>query len=191
MLKHLYTLVALLFVGSSFAQNFEGVIKLNTTNLELKEEASVTWYLKNGNSRMDISSKAENHNSEYAIISDSKGMDMVSQGHITPVPQAAVKVDNIPQTLLSKEDGVKINGYNCSKEVYFDGKNQTTYWLTNDLSVKFSDLPFMIKRNMPKIKSTGFPVKMEKKSPEGKVLLSQDVTSVKATSVSDSRFDRN
>lgn len=191
MFKYLYTLIALVFVGNSFAQNFEGVIRMNTTNADQKEEATLTWYLKDGNSRMDISSKAENHNAEYAIISDKKGMDMVSQGHITPVPQAAMKVDNIPQTLLSQEEDVEANGYNCTKAVYFDGKNQTTYWLTNDLPITFDDIPFVIKRNMPQIKSSGFPIKMEKKSPDGKVILSQDVTSVKATPVSDSRFERN
>jgi hypothetical protein len=43
---------------------------------------------------------------------------------------------------------------------------------------------------MPSIKTTGFPVKMEKRSADGKVLVSQDVLSVKSTSVSDSNFDR-
>lgn len=191
MLKLTQTIVALLFVGSVFAQNFEGVIQLNTTNAEQQEEATVKWYLKDGNSRMDISSKAENYSADYSIISDKKGMDMVSQGHVTPVPQVAMKVDNVPQTLLSQEEGVQMNGYNCTKAVYFDGKNQTTYWLTNDLPISFSDIPFFIQRNMPKIKSTGFPIKMEKKSPEGSILLSQDVTSVKEASVSDSKFDRN
>ena len=191
MLRLIQTIVALSFVGSVFAQNFEGVIQLNTTNAEQQEEATVKWYLKDGNSRMDISSKAENYSADYSIISDKKGMDMVSQGHVTPVPQVAMKVDNVPQTLLSQEEGVQMNGYNCTKAVYFDGKNQTTYWLTNDLPISFSDIPFFIQRNMPKIKSTGFPIKMEKKSPEGSILLSQDVTSVKEASVSDSKFDRN
>lgn len=191
MLKLIHTIVALVFLGSAFAQSFEGVIQLNTTNAEQQEEATVQWYLKDGNSRMDISSKAENYSADYSIISDKKGMDMVSQGHVTPVPQVAMKVDNVPQTLLSQEEGVQMNGYNCTKAVYFDGKNQTTYWLTNDLPISFSDIPFVIQRNMPKIKSTGFPIKMEKKSPDGAIILSQDVTSVKATSVSDSKFDRN
>lgn len=191
MLKLIHTIVSLVFVASAGAQNFEGVIQLNTTNAEQQEEATVQWYLKDGNSRMDISSKAENYSADYSIISDKKGMDMVSQGHVTPVPQVAMKVDNVPQTLLSQEEGVQMNGYNCTKAVYFDGKNQTTYWLTNDLPISFSDIPFVIQRNMPKIKSTGFPIKMEKKSPDGAIILSQDVTSVKATSVSDSKFDRN
>lgn len=191
MIKLIHTIVSLVFVASAGAQNFEGVIQLNTTNAEQQEEATVQWYLKDGNSRMDISSKAENYSADYSIISDKKGMDMVSQGHVTPVPQVAMKVDNVPQTLLSQEEGVQMNGYNCTKAVYFDGKNQTTYWLTNDLPISFSDIPFVIQRNMPKIKSTGFPIKMEKKSPDGAIILSQDVTSVKATSVSDSKFDRN
>lgn len=192
MLKEaLYTIGFLICAGSISAQNFEGIINLNTTNAELKEEASVTWYLKGDRSRMDIRSSAGEHNSDYSIISDEKGMHMVAQGHVTDVPQVAMKVDNGAQTLLSETDGETVNGYKCVKAVYFDGQNQTIYWLTNDLQISFDDIPFVIKRNMPKINSKGFPVKMEKRNAKGEVVLSQIVTSITANKVDESRFKRN
>lgn len=191
MFKAIYTFMILVAANAVSAQNFEGVINMNTSNADMKEEATVTWYLKGDRSRMDINSTADGHSSNYSIIADEKGMHMVAEGHVTEVPQVAMKVDNAAQTLLSTEDGVQMNGYSCSKAVYFDGKNQTTYWLTNDLDISFEDLPFVIKRNMPKIKSNGFPVKMEKRNAEGSVILSQDVTSVSITTVKDSQFERH
>ncbi|MGB0367813.1 MAG: DUF4412 domain-containing protein [Flavobacteriales bacterium] len=184
-------LAALVIISNMVvAQSFEGVIKMNTSNAEIKEEASVTWYLKGNSSRMDIKSTADGHDSKYAIIIDGKGMHMVSEGHVTEIPQSAMKSSSANQTRLSQEDGLVVNGFKCSKEVFFDGKNQTTYWLTSELGLGFEDVPSVLKRNMPNVKTSGFPVKMEKRSAEGTVLLSQDVLSVKAGTVADSKFDR-
>lgn len=178
----------LLASAATFAQQFEGVINMNTSNAEMKEEATVVWYLKDGKSRMDISSQADGHSSQYAVIADGKTMKMVSKGHVTDVPAAAMKVDLATQTLVSEQKGVSMNGYNCTQATYTDGKHQTTYWLTSDLSIGFDDIPFVISRNMPKINSSGFPVKMEKRDADGKVVIDQDVTSVSATQVDDSKF---
>ena len=173
-----------------FAQNFEGVITMNTSNSEIKENATLTWYLKDSGSRMDIKSSADGYDSKYAIIVDNKGTHMVAEGHVTEIPQSALSSGSASLTRLSLEEGVQLNGYTCSKEVFFDGKNQIVYWLTNDVAIGFDDMPSVLKRNMPSVKTSGFPVKMEKRSADGKVLVSQEVLSVKATSVSDSKFDR-
>lgn len=189
-LKALYTVGLFMMANLVMAQSFEGVITMNTTNEAIKEQATLTWYLKNGNSRMDIQSSADGHSSNYSIIVDGKGMDMVSQGHVTSIPQTAMKVENAGQTLLSEKTGVQMNGYNCTQAVYFDGQNQTTYWFTNDLALEFNDLPSVIKRNMPSVEASGFPVKMEKRNPQGKVILSQEVISVSASTVDNGKFER-
>lgn len=189
-MKFINMIIAVFFANVVLAQDFEGVITMNTTNTAMKEQATVTWYLKNGDSRMDIHSDADGHSSDYSIITDGKGMDMVAQGHVTRIPQNTMVAQGAAQTLLSEKEGVEMNGYNCTQAVYFDGKNQTTYWLTNDLKMGFNDLPSVIKRNMPKVEATGFPVKMEKRNAEGKVILSQDVVSVKPATVDASKFNR-
>ncbi len=43
----------------SFAQTFEGVIEATTSTKATKENATVKWYLKNGNSRMEITGVAD------------------------------------------------------------------------------------------------------------------------------------
>lgn len=190
-MRFINLILAIAFTSTAMAQNFEGVITMKTSNSELKEEATLTWYLKGDRSRMDINSSADGHSSNYAFISDEKGTSIVAEGHVTDVPASALKVQNANQTMLAKEAGVKLNGYSCTKAVFFDGKNQTTYWLTDDVNIKFNDIPSLIRKNMPTINISGFPVKMEKRSAEGELLISQEVTSVKASAVADSQFDRN
>ena len=99
-MRNLY--VAVLVLASAFAnaQNFEGVITMNTSNESLSETATLTWYLKGGSSRMEIDSKAGDHNTEYVVIADGKGMDMIAEGQVTSVPQTAMRVDLSTQQLL-------------------------------------------------------------------------------------------
>lgn len=190
-LKTIFVLLTAAVSANTFAQNFEGVITMTTTNAAMKEDASVTWYLKGDKSRMDIVSKADDHNSEYAVIADEKGMHMVAEGHVTEIPQSLLNVDLATQSLVSEKTGVSMNGYACTQVVYTDGKNQTIYWLTDGLGIGFDDIPLIMKRNMPQIKTAGFPVRMEKRDAEGKVVMSQDVVSVSAATVNDSKFKRN
>jgi hypothetical protein len=189
-MRIIYTMIALMAANWASAQNFEGVINMSTANEEMKETATLTWYLKGDRSRMDIVSKAGDHNSSYAIISDEKGMDMVAEGNVTNIPASAMKADMATLSLVSEMNAVSMNGYLCKQVVYSDGKYQTTYWLTDALNLKFDDIPMALRRNMPSISTTGFPVKMEKRDATGKVVLRQDVLSVKTSAVDDSKFER-
>src|SRR5688572_17821265 len=59
-MKSILTLLVLLgTVVLSFAQTFEGVIEATTTTKATKEEAAVKWYVKDGNSRMEIKGTAD------------------------------------------------------------------------------------------------------------------------------------
>ena len=189
-MKIVYMLIAVLSSNFVFAQSFEGVITITTVNEEMEEKASLIWYLKGDKSRMDIESKAGEYATEYAIISDEKGVDMVAEGQVTNIPQSVMKTGASAQSLLSEKEGVSMNGYTCVRLVYFNGKSQTTYWLTNDLNISFDAIPIILRRNMPSIEANGFPVKMETRGADGKVVVSQEVVSVKATKVDDSKFVR-
>lgn len=190
-MKNLFIAAIVLTSSWATAQNFEGVITMNTTNEAMMETATLTWYLKGENSRMDIDSKAGDHATQYTVIADTKGMDMIADGQVTAVPQTAMSVDMKTQQLVSETKNVSVNGYNCTQAVFTDGTNQTTYWLAEGIGLGFNDLPFIIKRNMPKISSSGFPLKMEKRDASGKIILSQDVVSITPSTVSNSKFERN
>lgn len=189
MKKSILSVFTLLTLNVAVAQQFEGIISMNTTNQGLKEEASITWYLKGTDSRMDVRSTADGHTSQYAIIIDGKGTDMVSQGHVTPIPSNSMRGAG-GQTLLSRKEGVSVNGYSCTQAVYFDGQNQTTFWFTEELPITSADLPNMLRTNLPSDMEKGFPIKMEKRNPKGDILLSQEVTSVQAATVEVSKFER-
>ena len=189
-MKIVYMLIAVLSSNWAVAQSFEGIITMNTVNEEIEEKATLSWYLKGDKSRVDIKSQAGKHATEYAIISDEIGVDMVAEGQVTNIPQSVMKTGASAQSLLSEKEGVSMNGYTCTRAIYFNGKNQTTYWLTNDLNIGFDDIPAILRRNMPNIEASGFPIKMETRGADGKVVVSQEVVSVKAAKVDDSKFAR-
>lgn len=169
---------------------FEGVISMTTTNTEISETTEVTWYLKGERSRMDMRSSADGQVTEYAIISDGKGLDMVAQGHVTPIPPSEMRTGGSAMTLLDESAGHRVNGYECVRRVYTDGVNDVTYWLATGTGIGFSDLPMFMRRNMPRLDAGHFPVKMEKRDAEGKLLMTQDVSAVSAQKVGDELFVR-
>jgi hypothetical protein len=190
-MKKLLLLPLMLLSVTMFAQGaFEGVITMTTTNAEIGETTQVKWALKGDRSRMDMQSSAEGQNTEYAIISDAKGIDMVAQGQVTPIPPASLRSSTPTLTLLDESEGHVVNGHKCVKRVYSDGKDDVTYWLADSLGISQSDLPMFLRRSMPRFESGLFPVRMEKRDMEGKVLMTQEVLAVTPQKVDDSLFAR-
>jgi len=169
---------------------FEGVITMQTSNTAIKETADVTWYLKGEDSRMEFRSMADGVASDYALIVDAKGTDMVSKGHVTSISQQDLRTTNASMTLLDETKGVQMNGYECIRRTYTDGKDDITYWVTAALPIGFKDLPMFMRRNMPRMEDGLFPVKMEKRDVVGKVLLTQELRSVNPSKVDATKFAR-
>jgi hypothetical protein len=187
-----YALLPLMLLSTAvLAQGaFEGVITMTTTNAEISETTQVKWSLKGGHSRMDMQSSSQEQNTEYAIISDAKGIDMVSQGQVTPIPPASLRSNSPALTLLDESEGHVVNGHKCVKRVYSDGRSDVTYWLANSLGISQTDLPMFLRRGMPRFENGLFPVRMEKRDAEGKVLMTQEVLAVTPQRVEDSLFVR-
>lgn len=169
---------------------FEGVITMSSSNTAIKETAEITWYLKGVDSRMDFRSVADGVASDYALIADAKGIDMLSKGQVTPIAQQDLRTTNASMTLLDETKDVQQNGYACIRRTYTDGKDDITYWVTATLPIGFRDLPMFMRRNMPRMEDNLFPVKMEKRDVTGKVLLTQELRSVTANKVDAAKFAR-
>lgn len=190
-MKKLTLLPLMLLSVAVFSQGaFEGVITMTTTNAEIQETTAVTWYLKGERSRMEMRSTTPDYTTDYALISDEKGIDMVAEGQVTPVPTTALRTTNTTMTVLDESKGHSVNGYDCIKRTYTDGTNDVTYWLATSTGIGFSDLPLFLRRNMPRLDAGHFPVKMEKRDAEGKVLMTQDVASVRKQKVEETMFER-
>lgn len=170
--------------------DFEGVITMTTTNTAVKDKASVKWYFKNGSSRMEFDSQAGEHHSQFTVISDSRGMDIVAQGQVTSINEGKIAAEGASLRRVSEADAGTVNGYACTAQVYTDGTNETTYWMASELPIKGTDMPRFLSKNMPTSTADGFPVKMEKRDAKGNILLTWDVVSVKTEKVSADKFDR-
>lgn len=190
-MKKFILLPLMLLSVAVFAQGaFEGVITMTTTNVEIKETTAVTWYLKGEHSRMEMRSTTPDYTTDYVLISDEKGMDMVAEGQVTSVPASALRTTNATMTVLDESKGHRVNGFDCIKRTYTDGTHDITYWLATGTGIGFSDLPLFLRRNMPRLDAGHFPVKMEKRDAEGNVLMTQDVASVSRQKVEETLFDR-
>jgi len=173
-------------------KTFEGIITYNAAKPSVKEKGTFIFYVKDGRTRMEISSQSETFDREFVLILDEKGVDMVSEGTVTristPKPYRGVPTAK----LLSRQKDVKVNGFATDKLTFDTGKGSITYWLTTELPISYQQLPEVMKNNMPQSVNYGnsFPVKMEMADAEGNVIQTQELVSVKPTTVNDSKFER-
>lgn len=193
--KALTTLLLVLLTGSfGFAQSgFEGVITYNTTNAAVNETAAVKWYVKNGKHLMEFNSKAGDKQLNYSVL-----MNGNSETVVIKTDQGSQEVSGITGEevftsgkFIRKMD-VKESGYNCEMLMFKSGVNDLVYWVTTEIGMTISDLPKLVRNNMPDVTgiSDGIPVKMELRDAEGNMLRSQDLVSVEKVSVNDSKFAR-
>lgn len=193
--KVLSTLFLMLLTATySFAQSsFEGIITYNTTNASVDETATVKWYIKNGNNLMEFNSKAGDKQLNYSVQMNSN-----SQTVVITTDQGSQEVSGITgeevftSAKFIRKIQVTESGYKCEMLMFKSGGNDLVYWVTTGVGMSYSDLPKLVKNNMPDLSgiSKGIPIKMELRDSEGNVLRSQDLISVETVSVNDSKFTR-
>ncbi len=171
---------------------FEGVIIYNTTNAAIKEKAKFTWYYKNGDSRFDIDSKAGDSNNSYSLVmktDDSKAWAVSEQGS-EEIP-VILPDDKIVNAKFVRRTNTSEKGYDCQMLMFRSGDFELVYWMTEDIPIKYEQLPKLMKNNMPRLAgiSNGFLVKMEIRDAGGAVIQSQDLVSFKEEKVDDTRFE--
>ena len=187
-----FLLLTLVSLGCFAQKTFEGVVTFNTTTASVKGESTVMFYMKDGRTRMEAPSSSDGSISPYSILFDEKGVDLISEGTITRIdnPKPYEGVRNAQ--LIGKVEGVSVNGFKCDKLTFNTGNGSITYWLSTEVPVLHSQLPIMIKDNMPQLlnDASGFPVKMEMTDATGSIIRTQNLVSVNVAAVSDSKFER-
>ena len=184
--------LVLISIGCFGQKAFEGVLTFNATKPSVKEKGTVIFYMKDGRTRMEVSSHSDALDAEFVLVLDEKGVDMVSEGTVTRVTDPK-PYEGVPNArLLGRQEGVTANGFVTDKLTFDTGTGNIIYWLTDELPVSYEQLPQMMKNNMPRSANygNGFPVKMEMADADGNIIRTQDLVSVKPTKVSDSRFER-
>lgn len=194
MIKQLLTLTFAVFTLSSFAQSdlFEGTATLETTTTKTDETAQVTVHVKGKNARLDFVSSTPDHTTEYSIIIDDKGADMVASGEITHLNLDALIPPKGNMLPVVKEGGVEKNGHICTHYQFSDGEQTVDYWMSSDFGLEQSQLPNVFTQGMPKPEGElkGLTIAMTVVDKEGKLISSQKLISVTPGKVADSIFDR-
>jgi len=171
------------------AQTFEGRIAMSTVNTSNDEKAEVTWLLRKGESRMDFASVAKGVSTDYALIVDANGIDMVAKGQVTKVPTGSIPTGNYQ--LMEKAGEESVNGFNCTHYVFTDGSSRIDVWANTEVGVSLNDMPFMMRAKFPAGELfKGFPIRFEKRDLMGKLLQSHDVRSIQAETVPARAFVR-
>jgi len=193
--KVLSTLTLILLTTTfSFAQSsFEGIITYNTTNASVNETATVKWYIKNGKNLMEFNSKSGDKLLNYSVEMNSK-----SETVVITTDQGSQEVSGITgeevftSAKFVRKMQVNESGYKCEMLMFKSGGNDLVYWVTTGVGMSYSDLPKLVRNNMPDLSgiSTGIPIKMELRDADGNVLRSQDLVSVETVFVNDSKFTR-
>lgn len=194
-LKSLSFLLLAFGVSLSMAQSaFEGVIVYNTTNAAVKEMATVTWYHKGDQNRMEFESQADGNNIKYAMIMGTNDASVfLMAGGSSQEVSGITPDDKLTGANFIRKTATTENGYKCDM-LTFKGKggNDLVFWVTEEVSLAYDKLPKLMRNNMPDLSgiSGGFPIRMELRDPEGNLLMSQEVVSVKETKVDDAKFAR-
>jgi hypothetical protein len=194
MIKQLLTLTFVAFTFSSFAQSdsFEGTATMETSTAKTDETAQVTVHVKGNNARLDFISTTPGHTSEYSIIIDSKGADIVSKGIVTKLDLDKAITPKGKMLPVLKEGGVEKNGHICTHYQFSDGEQTIDYWMSSDFGLDQSQLPDVFSQGMPKPEGAlkGLNIAMTVVDKDGNLLSSQKLLSVQPSKVNDSIFDR-
>ena len=184
------TAAAFLFLGGAVcAQTFEGRILMSSVNTVNDEKADITWLLRKGESRMDFVSVANGVSTDYTLLADASGLDIVAKGQVTKVPATALPAGSYQ--LVEKTGEEQVNGFNCTHYVFTDGTARIDVWASMEAGLNVNDLPFMMRAKFPSAELfRGFPIRFEKRDPMGELQQSHEVRHVRAESVPASAFLR-
>lgn len=193
--KVLSTLVLVVSaVTLSVAQSsFEGVITYKTTNAALKEQATVKWYHKSGNNLMEFDSKAGDYQMNYSMIMGSNDETVYMKSNMGSQEISGIEAEEVFKAAnFVRKMEVTEAGYICEMLMFKSQGNDLTYWVTDKIGMSYSDLPKVMRNNMPSLEgiSSGIPVKMELRDPNGNLLRSQDLVSVDQQPIADTKFAR-
>lgn len=193
-LRTIMLVLTVLCVTFAHAQSgFEGVVTYSTTNASINEKATVTWYHKNGENRMDFNSQAGDQNNRYSMImgANDNSVFMLTPGGGQEISGIQPDKSMTSATFIRKANTTEA-GYNCEMLMFKTNGNDLTYWVTDEVALSYGNLPKIVRNNMPDLNgiSNGFTVKMELRDAGGNLLMSQSVESVKSMAVSDSKFEK-
>lgn len=197
-------LLLVFFSSGLFAQAaFEGVVDMNTINNELQEKADITWYIKNGNHRLEYTgTKAgESYNYVFLIKSGGNLLQMLSEADgkkvYYDIPRTAItsniKADYGAEIEKSEESKL-IGGFAATKYKVISADKISTVWITEKSPLSISDMPSLLLNNsvlkyLQVSGINGIPVEINSTNTGGALVYSQKINAIKKQQVSDELFE--
>lgn len=189
-------------MSQAFAQApFEGVLTFKAENKTISETSTVNWFVKGGNSMLEINSvtKEANANMSLYFVKGQNGVKMVSQADggtaVYDVPYSAFAKTDFSDAFSVEATGNKGNygGFACEEYLIQTPEATVNCWVSNATGVSSASFPAIVLGKgifavLQRNGIQGIPVKIVSKDYAGNIILDQELVSVQATPVADAKF---
>lgn len=180
---------------------FEGVIKFKGENKTFSETSEMDWFMKSGDSRLDIKSytKEATANMSIYLLQGEPSAKMTSEGGgkklIYDVPYSSFANSEFSTAFSVEATGKKANyaGYECEEYIVKTSNSVVTCWISKATGVPASSFPpiivgrgvfsILLKNNIQ-----GIPMKITFKDFAGNIIQDTEIVSIQASALPASTF---
>ncbi len=202
MLRIIYTIIAgSLFTAATAQAPFQGLIRFKAENKAIGETSEISWYLKNGNSRLDIRSKTAEAQAEMSLVfvKGSAEAKLISTDNgktvVYPVPYSSFANNDFSGAFGLEATGQKSTfaGFECEEYTMQTANGTVSCWVSKTTGISPASFPSVILGRgifsvLMQNGIQGIPVKITSKDFAGNVVLDQEMISAEPMNVSDDRF---
>ena len=195
--------LAVSVIGAAAQAPFQGTITFKGENKTISETSEVQWSVKDGNSRLDITSHTkEAPSASYSLyfVQGQEGVKMTADGGngkkvIYDVPYSAFANTEFTSAFSVEATGQKATyaGFECEEYVVKTANTVVSCWVSKSTGISTASFPsVIIGRGVFSILQRngvqGIPLKIVSKDFAGNVILDQEVVSIQAGPVQDNTF---
>lgn len=199
-------IISLLTVGSVYvsAQTpFQGTLTFKAENKSISETSEVVWQVKEGNSRLDITSHtAAAPNVTYTLffVQGQNAVKMVAESgpegkKVYDIPHSSFANTEFSTAFSVEATGQKGNyaGYACEEYVVKTANSVVSCWVSNATGINPASFPSVVLGRgvfsvLQRNGIQGIPLKIVSKDFAGNIISEQELTSVQAQPVPDNAF---
>ncbi len=195
MKKTLFTLLTIFSAFNLFAQSkFEGVITMHSESRGGKDLSDITWYVKNGQHRIDYVNSGE-MSSTYSLLSKAGKLEMLNERGRVNIPGNSMKQPDYnfnAYKLVSTKAGEEINGFPCTKYTIEQGDKVAEYWIVQDPTLQISDFPEFMRHSLlsvsEKLQPGSIPIQIKISDLNGKMVYMQAIKDIISVEVGEEKF---
>lgn len=178
------------------SDSFEGKLYFRTETYfkDYEENAGITWYIKQGEQRLDYNISGK-YKKTYTIIMRNNIADMyyMNNGKMAIIPLNPVNAVLESYTINNRETNVKVGVFNCTKYSLIVNGGEIDIWISDLVQPSLKVFPEFMQKGYLRIAASldakGFPVKIIKKDNSGRVVFAQTLMSISTENTSEDVFN--